>query len=80
MTFTHTDEKFNHYLGNFQGIELRIYNDKLTDEVYFNQEDVAKCLGHENLNEMLQSSQLITNCYLDAINDGKVVTVNNSKT
>ena len=75
MKFTHTDSKFDYYLGNFEGIEVKIYKDKITGEVYFNIEDVAKCLGHENSTEMIQSNQNITDCYLDAINDGKVITI-----
>ena len=74
MKHTHADHKFDYYLGNFQGLEVRIQKDKLTGEVYFNTEDVAKCLGHENLNEMLQSNQNMTDCYLDGINSGIVIT------
>ena len=42
-------------LGFFQGIPVRIQHNKITDEIKFSGDDVARCLGFDSLNTMLST-------------------------
>lgn len=47
--------------------------DKLTQQIYFSSDSVAKILGFNNTDEMIQSNSDTTNLFLDGINKGLVI-------
>lgn len=72
MKYINSDTQYDYYVDYFQGIEVRIKKDKLTQQMYYSSDSVAKILGFNNTDEMIQSSNDITNVFLDGINKGLV--------
>lgn len=73
MKLIKTDIQFDYFIDYFQGIEVIIQKDKLTQQIYFNSESVAKCLGFNNTDEMVQSNIEVTNAFLDGMNNGDII-------
>jgi len=57
MNYISEDENYKYYSGQFEGQEVRMREDKSTGELYLNNEDVAKCLGYENFDELLKNPE-----------------------
>jgi prophage antirepressor-like protein len=74
MKLVNSDTRFDYFIDYFQGIEVKIKKDKLTQQIYFNSESVAQCLGFSNTAEMIQSNEKSTNIFLDGMNKGEVIT------
>jgi len=74
MKLVNSDPLFDYFIDYFQGIEVKIKKDKLTQQIYFSSESVAQCLGFSNTSEMVQSNEESTNIFLDGINKGEVIT------
>jgi len=47
------------FLDYFKGQQVRIFKDKVTGEIAFNTDDVAKVLGYENEQAMLKDPKVI---------------------
>ncbi|KAB1156883.1 hypothetical protein [Flavobacterium luteum] len=73
MKLINSDTRFDYFIDYFQGIEIRIRKDKLTQQIYFSSESVAQCLGFNNTDEMVQSNDESTNIFLDGMNKGEVI-------
>lgn len=73
MKLISTDAQYDYYIDYFQGIEVNIKKDKTTNQLYFSSESVAKILGFNNADEMIQSNSDITNAFLDGMNNGSVI-------
>lgn len=73
MKLINIDEQFDYYIDYFQGIEVRMKKDKLTQQIYYSSDSVAKILGYKNTDEMIQSNNVVTNVFLDGINKGSVL-------
>lgn len=73
MKLTNTDAQYDYYIDYFQGIEVRIKKDKLTQRLYYSSDSVAKILGFNNTHEMIQSNSEVTNIFLDGMNTGLII-------
>ena len=73
MKLINTDTQYDYYIDYFQGIEVRIKKDKTTNQIYYSTESVAKILGFNNADDMIQSNSDVTNAFLDGMNKGLVV-------
>ena len=73
MKYIHSDSQYDYFIDHFQGIEVNIKKDKLTQQIYYSSDSVAKILGFNNTPEMIQSNSDITNIFLDGINTGLVI-------
>ena len=73
MKLINTDTQYDYYIDYFQGIEVRIKKDKTTQKIYYSSDSVAKILGFDNTDEMIQSNSDITNIFLDGMNTGLVI-------
>ena len=73
MKLINTDTQYDYYIDYFQGIEVRIKKDKITNQIYFSSDSVAKILGFNNTDDMIQSNGDVTNAFLDGMNKGLVV-------
>ncbi|MFE3846616.1 hypothetical protein ACFX5D_01370 [Flavobacterium sp. LB3P45] len=73
MKYIHSDSQYDYYIDYFQGIEVRIKKDKVTQQTYYSSDSVAKILGFNNTDEMIQSNSDITNIFLDGMNTGLVI-------
>jgi TATA-box binding protein (TBP) (component of TFIID and TFIIIB) len=73
MKLINTDTQYDYYTDYFQGIEVRIKKDKVTQQIYYSSDSVAKILGFNNTDEMIQSNSDITNIFLDGMNTGRVI-------
>lgn len=51
---------------------VRISVDKMTNEILFNADDVAKCIGFENLEDMMQDDEVL-DYYSESLKQGKPV-------
>ena len=74
-----TDAQYDSYIEYFQGIEVSIKKDKTTNQIYYSSDSVAKILGFNNADDMIQSNSDITNAFLDGMNKGLVVMTFNNK-
>ena len=74
MKLINTDLQFDYYIDYFEGTEVRMKKDKLTQQIYYSSESVAKILGFNNSDEMIQSNCDVTNVFLDGMNKGLVLT------
>ena len=72
MEYTHSDLKYDYFVVEFQGIEMRCQKDKITHGIFINSDDAAKCLGYESLQDMLDKEPKLVNMFLDGINNGWV--------
>ena len=73
MKLIKTDTQYDYYIDYFQGIEVRIKKDKTTNQIYYSTDSVAKILGFNNTDDMIQSNTDVTNAFLDGMNNGLVV-------
>lgn len=73
MKLINTDAQFDYYIDYFQGTEVRMKKDKLTQQIYYSSDSVAKILGFNNTDEMIQSNSDVTNLFLDGMNKGLVL-------
>ncbi|RVT78548.1 hypothetical protein EOD40_04755 [Flavobacterium sufflavum] len=73
MRLINTDTQYDYYIDYFQGTEVRIKKDKLTQQIYFSSDSVAKILGFNNTDEMIQSNGDVTNTFLDGMNNNSVL-------
>ena len=73
MRLINTDARYDYYIDYFQGIEVRMKKDKLTQQIYYSSDSVAKILGFNNFDEMIQSNSDVTNLFLDGMNIGLVL-------
>lgn len=73
MKLINTDTQYDYYIDYFQGIEVKIKKDKTTNQIYFSSDSVAKILGFNNTDDMIQSNSDVTNAFLDGMNKGLVV-------
>lgn len=73
MKLINSDAQYDYYIDYFQGIEVRMKKDKLTKQIYYSSDCVAKILGFNNSDEMIQSNSDVTNVFLDGINKGLVL-------
>lgn len=73
MKLINTDTQYDYYIDYFQGTEVRIKKDKLTQQIYFSSDSVAKILGFNNTHEMIQSNGDVTNAFLDGMNNDSVL-------
>ena len=73
MKLINTDTQYDYYIDYFQGIEVSIKKDKKTNQIYYSSDSVAKILGFNNADEMIQSNNDVTNAFLDGMNNGLVV-------
>lgn len=73
MKLINTDTQYDYYIDYFQGIEVRIKKDKKTNQIYYSTDSVAKILGFNNSDEMIQSNNDVTNAFLDGMNTGLIV-------
>ena len=55
LTVINEDFVYRTLLGFFQGIPVRIRHNKITGEIKFSGDDVARCLGFDSLNTMLST-------------------------
>lgn len=72
MKLINSDIQYDYFIDYFQGIEVRIKKDKVTQQIYYSSDSVAKILGFNNAHEMIQSNSDITNAFLDGMNSGMV--------
>jgi hypothetical protein len=80
MKLINTDAQYDYYIDYFQGIEVRIKKDKLTQRLYISSDSLAKILGFNNTDDMIQSNSDVTNAFLDGMNKGLVVKTFNNNT
>jgi TATA-box binding protein (TBP) (component of TFIID and TFIIIB) len=80
MKLINTDAQYDYYIDNFQGIEVRIQKDKLTQLLYISSDSLAKILGFNNADDMIGSNSDVTNAFLDGMNKGLVVKTFNNNT
>ena len=73
MKLINTDTQYDYYIDYFQGTEVRMKRDKTTNQIYYSSDSVAKILGFNNTDDMIQSNSDITNAFLDGMNTGLVV-------
>ena len=73
MKLINADTQYDYYIDYFQGIEVRMKKDKVTHQIYYSSDSVAKILGFNNSDEMIQSNSDVTNVFLDGINKGLVL-------
>ena len=73
MKLIKTDTQYDYYIDYFQGIEVNIKKDKITKQIYYSSDSVAKILGFNNTDDMIQSNTDVTNAFLDGMNNGLVV-------
>lgn len=73
MKYTGEDTEYKYFVDIFGDIEIRMQVCKSTNQLYFNQDDVAKALGFKDDQEMITSSPELTDKYLDAMNNGMVI-------
>ena len=73
MKLINTDSQYDQYIDYFQGIEVSITKDKITNQIYYSSDSVAKILGFNNADDMIQSNSDITNAFLDGMNNGLVI-------
>jgi hypothetical protein len=73
MKLINTDSQFDYFIDHFRGIEVRMKKDKLTQQIYFSSDSVAKILGFSDANEMIQSNTDVTNLFLDGMNKGLII-------
>lgn len=73
MKLINTDAQFDYYIDYFQGTEVRMKKAKLTQQIYYSSDSVAKILGFNNTDEMIQSNSDVTNLFLDGMNKGFVL-------
>ena len=79
MKHINSDTLFDYFFDYFQGIEVSIKKDKTTNQIYYSSDSVAKILGFNNADDMIQSNSDITNAFLDGMNKGLVVMTFNNK-
>ena len=73
MKLINTDAQYDYYIVYFQGTEVRMKKDKQTHQIYYSSDSVAKILGFNNTDEMIQSNSDVTNLFLDGMNKGLVL-------
>ena len=73
MKLINTDTQYDYYIDYFQGIEVSIKKDKKTNQIYYSSDSVAKILGFNNADDMIQSNGDVTNAFLDGMNKGLVL-------
>lgn len=73
MKLIYTDTQYDYYIDYFQETEVRIKKDKLTQQIYFSSDSVAKILEFNNTDEMIQSNGDVTNAFLDGMNNNSVL-------
>jgi TATA-box binding protein (TBP) (component of TFIID and TFIIIB) len=56
MNQQNTIPKYDYYIDYFQGIEVRIKKDKVTQQIYYSS-DIANILGFSKHQEMIQSNK-----------------------
>lgn len=66
MKKTGEDLEFEYFQSDFHGIPVRIMKNRITNDVLFNSNDVARCLGFSDFNALLGSD-----AGLDAVNKWK---------
>jgi hypothetical protein len=71
MKYTHSQGDYDFYIDTLLNKELIIRRHKVTQEILFDAECVAKILGFESLKIMIESNKEFENMFLDALNDGK---------
>jgi prophage antirepressor-like protein len=55
---TKEDEKYIYFLDYFRGNRIEVMKDKISGEIFFNADDVVRCLGIGNtMNEFLSSDE-----------------------
>ncbi|WP_338646466.1 hypothetical protein V5J73_13300 [Flavobacterium sp. KS-LB2] len=73
MKLINSDTQYDYYIDYIQGIEVNIKKDKTTNQIYYSSDSVAKILGFNNADDMIQSNSDITNAFLDGMNKGLVI-------
>lgn len=59
MYYINEDSNYKYYVDYFEGLEINMYVDKNTGELFLNRNDVAKVLGYNNFEEMMQNPEII---------------------
>jgi prophage antirepressor-like protein len=62
---TGEDEKFIHFTACFQGKQVRILLNKISNEILFNADDVTKCLELGSTSEEFFSSDKGLDCIIE---------------
>ena len=73
MKLISTDTQYDYYIDYFQGIEVNIKKDKITNQIYYSSDSIAKTLGFNDADDMIQSNSDFTNAFLDGMNNGSVI-------
>ena len=72
MIKTGEDKNYIQFMDYFEGNQMRFSLNKKNGEFLINSDDVAKALGFESMDELLQSNPKMADIFLDGMNNGKV--------
>jgi hypothetical protein len=65
--------QYDYYIDYFQGYRSKNTKDKQLNLLYISSDSLAKILGFNNTDDMIQSNSDVTNAFLDGMNKGLVV-------
>ncbi len=77
MTYTHSKEECDFFTDTLNNKTLIIRKDKITGEVLFDAECLARAIGFKSLKDMIENSTLLENMFLDGINENNIKIFNN---
>lgn len=49
----------DHYLSHFEGVPIRIAQDRKTGEILFDAESIAECLGFASAHDMMSRDEVL---------------------
>ena len=72
MKYLESDTEYDYFISYFQGVKVHWRKDRKTNEFLMNSDDASRCLGFDNLEDMLKKEPKLVDSFLDGINDGLV--------